>query len=126
MANLYLHGSDEMLCNDEHKYVRFADDFVVMCRTRSGSLESIIRELNPILRGWFEYFMHAHRSTFRAVDGFVQRRLRALLRKREKRPGFGRTSSDYRRWPNAFFAKHGLFTLQEAYAAASQSRKGNC
>ena len=34
MANLYLHGLDEMLSSDEHKYVRFADDFVVMCRTR--------------------------------------------------------------------------------------------
>jgi RNA-directed DNA polymerase len=27
---------------------------------------------------------------------------------------------------NAFFAQHGLFTLHEAYTAASQSRKGNC
>ena len=27
---------------------------------------------------------------------------------------------------NAFFAQHGLFTLQEAYTAASQSRMGNC
>jgi len=198
MANLYLHGMDEMLSQGEHQYVRFADDFVVMCRTRreaeevlvaiqdwvdkhgltlhpektrvshcvekgqgfeflgyrfeagrrwvrpkslkalrdkirlltgrmrSGNLESIIAELTPILRGWFGYFKHAHRSTFRAVDGFVRRRLRAILRKREKRPGFGRTSSDHRRWPNAFFAQHGLFTLQEAYAAACQSRKGNC
>ena len=91
-------------------------------RTRSESLERIIAELNPILRGWFGYFKHAHRSTFRDVDGFVRRRLRALLRKREKRPGFGRTESDHWRWPNAFFAQHGLFTLQEAYVAASQSR----
>ena len=30
------------------------------------------------------------------------------------------------RWEHAFFAQHGLFTLQEAHAAASQSRKGNC
>ena len=198
MANLYLHGLDEMLSSEGHKYVRFADDFVVMCRTReeaekvlvviqdwvdkhgltlhpektrvgncavkgqgfdflgyrfeagrrwvrsksrkalrdkirlltgrtrSGSLESITAELNPILRGWFGYFKHAHRSTFRDVDGFVRRRLRAILRKREKRPGFGRTSSDHRRWPNAFFAQHGLFTLHEAHTAASQPRKGNC
>ena len=35
MANLYLHGLDELLSQtDEHQYVRFADDFVVMCRTR--------------------------------------------------------------------------------------------
>jgi RNA-directed DNA polymerase len=198
MANLYLHGLDELLSTDGYQYVRFADDFVVMCRTReeaekvlvviqnwvdkhgltlhpektrvgncavkgqgfdflgyrfeagrrwvrsksrkalrdkirqltgrtrSGNLESIIVVLTPILRGWFGYFKHAHRSTFRDVDGFVRRRLRAILRKREKRPGFGRTSSDHRRWPNAFFAQHGLFTLHEAHTAASQPRKGNC
>jgi RNA-directed DNA polymerase len=91
-------------------------------RTRSGSLETIITELNPILKGWFGYFQHAHRSTFRDVDGFVRRRLRSILRKREKRPGFGRTPRDHIRWPNAFFAKHGLFTLQEAYVLASQSQ----
>ena len=165
MANLYLHGLDELLSNHDVRYVRFADDFVAMCRsrqeaeevlavirgwvekhdlvlhpektrvgnctvkgqgfdflgyrfeagrrwvrpksstalrdrirqltgrTRSGTLESIIAELNPILRGWFGYFKHAYRSTFRAVDGFVRRRLRALLRKREKRPGYGRTGA---------------------------------
>jgi len=54
--------------------------------------------------------------------GFVRRRLRAILRKREKRPGFGRTPRDHHRWPNTFFAKHGLFTLHEAHALASQSR----
>ncbi|MGH8603486.1 MAG: group II intron maturase-specific domain-containing protein [Gammaproteobacteria bacterium] len=84
-------------------------------RTRSGNLESIITELNPILKGWFGYFQQAHRSTFRGVDGFVRRRLRAILRKREKRPGFGRTARDHIRWPNAFFAEHGLFTLHEAH-----------
>lgn len=91
-------------------------------RTRSGSLETIISELNPILKGWFGYFQQANRTTFRDVDGFVRRRLRAILRKREKRPGFARTSRDHRRWPNAFFAEHGLFTLHEAYVLASQSR----
>ena len=85
-------------------------------------LETIICELNPILQGWFGYFKHAHPSTFRDVDGFVRRRLRAILRKREKRPGFARTSRDQYRWPNAFFAAHGLFTLHEARALASQSR----
>jgi len=91
-------------------------------RTRSGRLEDIIAELNPILRGWFGYFKHARRSTFRALDSFVRRRLRAILRKREKRPGFGHAPSDDRRWPNAFFAQRGLFTLHEAHVAARQSR----
>ena len=91
-------------------------------RTRSGSMRGIIAELNPILKGWFGYFKHARGSTFRALDGFVRRRLRAVLRKREKRPGFGRTQRDHYRWPNAFFAVHGLFTFHEAHVLASQSR----
>jgi RNA-directed DNA polymerase len=91
-------------------------------RTRSGSLAQIIAELNPLLQGWFGYFKHARFTTFRDIDGFVRRRLRALLRKREKRPGFGRTPKDHQRWPNAFFAAQGLFTLYEAYGRARQSR----
>src|SRR5215510_8422844 len=59
---------------------------------------------------------------FRTIDGFVRRRLRALLRKREKRPSFGGSRQDHQRWPNAFFAAHGLFTLHEAYVQARQSR----
>jgi hypothetical protein len=55
---------------------------------------------------------------FRAIDGFVRRRLRAILRKQEKRPGFGRCKADHQRWSNAFFAAHGLFTLQAAHARA--------
>lgn len=90
-------------------------------RTRSGSLESIISELNPILKGWFGYFQQAHRSTLRDVDGFVRRQLRAILRKRGKRPGFARTLRDHRRWLNAFFAERGLFTFHEAYVLANQS-----
>lgn len=194
LANLYLHGLDELLSEAGYVYARFADDFVALCRTRqeaeavlvmiqewveqhglrlhpdkthvgncmergqgfdflgyrfeagrrwvrpksrkalrdkirektgrtrSGSLETIIKELNPILRGWFTYFKQAHRTTFRDVDGFVRRRLRAILRKREKRPGFGRTTRDHFRWPNAFFAEQGLFTLHKAHGIASQSR----
>ena len=59
-------------------------------RRRSGRLEDLIAELNPILRGWFGYFKHARRTTFRDLDGFVRQRSCALLRKRERRPGFGR------------------------------------
>jgi RNA-directed DNA polymerase len=91
-------------------------------RTRSGSLRHIAADLNPMLRGWFGYFKHARSSTFQAIDGFVRRRLRAILRRRHKRAGFGRTLKDHQRWPNAFFAAQGLFTLHEAYVQASQSR----
>ena len=92
------------------------------CRTRAVSLKGIIAELNPILRGWFGYFKHAHKPVFKRLDGFIRRRLRALLRKRAKRPGFGRCHADHVRWPNGFFAEQGLFTLTGAHALASQSR----
>jgi RNA-directed DNA polymerase len=91
-------------------------------RTRGISVEQIIEELNPSLRGWFGYYKHARSSTFRGVDGFVRRRLRAVLRKQMKRPGQGTAWSDKLRWPNAFFAERGLFTMHEAWIAASQSR----
>ena len=91
-------------------------------RTRGDSLASIIAELNPKLRGWFHYFKHAHSTTFSGMDGFVRRRLRAILRKQEKRPGVGRCPNDHRRWPNTFFAAQGLFTMVSAWQAASQSR----
>ena len=91
-------------------------------RSRGDSLTRVIAELNPVLRGWFNYFKHAHRTTFDAVDGFVRRRLRALLRKQCHRPGQGHARADHQRWPNAFFAERGLFTLSAAHVLASQSR----
>ena len=49
-------------------------------RTRGVSLKQIIDELNPILKGWFGYFKHAHWLEFKRLDGFIRRRLRALGR----------------------------------------------
>lgn len=91
-------------------------------RTEGRSLSQIVSGLNPMLRGWFTYFKHAQRGIFRTLDGFIRRRLRALLRKQAKRPGVGRCLADHQRWPNAYFAAAGLFTLTEARQAASQSR----
>jgi RNA-directed DNA polymerase len=194
LANIYLHPLDERMAAQGYRMVRYADDFVVLCRTaeeakhalaeirawvegngltlhpnktrvgdcreagqgfdflgyrfeagkrwvrkkslkalkdklrsKTGrtngtSLRSIIEDINPILKGWFGYFKHANQLEFKRLDGLIRRRLRALLRKREKRPGFGRCHADHKRWPNAFFAEHGLFTLFGAYVAASQSR----
>jgi len=91
-------------------------------RTRSGSLAQIIADLHPRLHGWFGDVKHARSSTFQAIDGFVRRRLRAILRRRHKRPRSGRTPQDQRRWPHAFCAAQRLFTLHAAYVKASQSR----
>ena len=91
-------------------------------RSRGDSMAKIIESLNPMLRGWFGYFKHANSFVFKMVDGFVRRRLRAILRKQQKRPGMGRCRADHKRWPNAYFADLGLFTMTEAHALASQSR----
>ena len=91
-------------------------------RKRSGSMESIIEDLNPMLEGWFGYFKHAYRTEFAAVDKFVRRRLRAVLLRRNKRRGWGKSLEAHRRWPNAYFAKIGLFTMHEAWLAACRSR----
>jgi RNA-directed DNA polymerase len=190
LANIYLHPLDVLMAARGYRMVRYADDFVVLCksreeasaalaeiqawvgdnglrlqpdkthlgdcrnvgegfeflgyrfeagrrwvrskslarlkdsirsktrRTRGDSLACVIDDLNPMLCGWFGYFKHAHRYTFTAIDGMVRRRLRAILRKQAKRPGFGHCLADHRRWPNAFFAKAGLFSLHAAWLTA--------
>jgi RNA-directed DNA polymerase len=82
----------------------------------------VVGDLNRTLRGWFGYFKHAHPFIFVVLDGFIRRRLRALLRKQQRRPGLGICWADHQRWPNAFFANAGLFALHTAWQAARQSR----
>jgi RNA-directed DNA polymerase len=194
LANIYLHPLDERMAARGYRMVRYADDFVVMCksreeaeaalaeirawaadnglrlhpdkthvgdcrqpgegfeflgyrfeagrrlvrkksltrfkdniraktrRTRGVSLARIIDSLNPMLRGWFGYFKHAHPRTFIMIDQLIRRRLRSLLRKQEKRPGFGKCQADHQRWPNAFFAQAGLLALHTAWQTARHSR----
>jgi RNA-directed DNA polymerase len=194
LANIYLHPLDCQIRQKGYRMVRYADDFVVLCRsleeaqaalaevkawveanglslnpdkthvgdcrqkrqgfdflgyhfelgrrwarqksyqalqdrirmrtrrTRGDSLAKIIVDLNPTLRGWFNYFKHAHPNTFKWMDSFVRRRLRAVLRKHEKRADMGICREDHQRWPNTFFAAQGLFTMTAAWKLASQSR----
>ena len=52
----------------------------------------------------------------------IRRRLRAVLRKQDRRPSMGKSVADHTRWTNAFFAEQGLFALKEAHASARHSR----
>jgi len=72
-------------------------------RTRGDSIEQIISDLNSTIKGWFGYFKHAHHYTFNSLNGFIGRRLRAILCKHQKRPGSGRTGKDHRQWPKTKF-----------------------
>jgi len=89
-------------------------------RQNGHSLKVIISNLNRSLPGWLEYFKHSHRTTFGPLDGWIRMRLRSILRKRAGRCGRGR-GQDHHRYPNAFFAAHGLFSLTTAHASVRQS-----
>jgi RNA-directed DNA polymerase len=89
-------------------------------RNNGTSLKAICADLNQTLKGWFEYFKHSKSLAFESVDGYVRRRIRSILRKREGRKGFSR-GHDHQRWPNAYFTAVGLFSLKEAHGAARQS-----
>jgi RNA-directed DNA polymerase len=91
-------------------------------RSRGDSLARIVAELNLMLKGVFGYFKHAFHGELETLDGFIRRRLRALLRKQDKRPAFGRSLIDHVRWPNNFFAEAGLFALHTAWQNARYSR----
>ncbi len=81
-------------------------------RTQGWSLREITAKVNPILRGWYGYFRDSHPTGLSGPDGWLRRRLRAMLRKREKRPGYGLSKADSQRWPNRWFARQGLFSLE--------------
>lgn len=192
LANIYLDPLDKMMAARGYAMVRYADDFVILCRAREDalaalelvrswvtengltlhpdktrvcncrprgfeflgyrfgarhryvrrksldklkdtirtktrrnrghSLKVVIDDLNRTLRGWFAYFKYAHPAVFTALDAMIRRRLRAYLRRQEKRPGLGICLDDHMRWPNAYFADLGLFALHTAWVSARRSR----
>jgi RNA-directed DNA polymerase len=89
-------------------------------RTSGKSLKTIINDLTPTLRGWFEYFKHSHWTTFTRLDQWIRMRLRSILRRRQGKRGRGR-GIDHQRWPNAFFTEQGLYSLKTALDLARQS-----
>jgi RNA-directed DNA polymerase len=193
LANIYLNPLDHLLAESGYAMVRYADDFVILCRTREAadqalalvakwvedngltlhptktkivdarsdgfdflgytfrgkyrwprkkslnklkdtiraktrrnngnSLPCIVGSLSATLRGWFGYFRHCYRTTFKDLDCWIRGRLRSILRRRRHGRGRGR-GSDHQRWPNVYFTEQGLYSLKTAYALFSQSHKG--
>jgi len=190
LSNIYLNALDHLMAQEGFEMVRYADDFVILCRSpkeaatalalvqqwtaeadlslhptktrivhapedgfdflgyrfeggkrrprpksleklkdtiraktrrNSGaSLKAIITDVNRTLRGWFEYFKHSHRWTYDPLDRWIRRRLRGILRRRNGLRGISRGADSFR-WPNAFFAEQGLYSLNAAFALARQS-----
>ena len=92
-------------------------------RSNGRSMTAIINDVNKTSRGWFEYFKHSHRKTFKILDGWIRRRLRSILRGYHKRKGISR-GRDHIRWPNKYFRDLGYFSLHDAHCALRQSSRG--
>ena len=92
-------------------------------RTNGQSLQAIIANVNRRAQGWFGYFKHSHKTTFKPLDQWLRTRLRSILRRRHKRRGRARRR-DHREWPNAFFTAQGLYSFVSAHAAVRQSLTG--
>jgi RNA-directed DNA polymerase len=92
---------------------------VIRTQTPRKSGESLavqIARLNRVLRGWFRYFRSVTQPTHAALDKMVRRRLRSMLCKRVGRSMPWNRGDAQRRWPTAFFAELGLFSLEAAHA----------
>ena len=90
--------------------VEFKDN--VRSRTRRKtpiSMGVMIEQLNPVLRGWGNYFADGDvLSLFRDLDSWVRMRLRSKARRRGKTKG----GVDNVRWPNRHFTDLGLVSLE--------------
>ena len=190
LANIYLNPLDHSMAAQGREMVRYADDFVILCRTEAEAKEALreveqrtqaagltlhptktrivnaaqdgfdflgyhfergkhwprkkslqklketirvetrrnngqslartIERVNRTLRGWYEYFKHSNRWTFKPLDSWIRMRLRSILRRRAGKRGRGR-GSDHHRWRNAYFDALGLFNLEAAHARDCQS-----
>jgi RNA-directed DNA polymerase len=92
-------------------------------RCNGHSMEVIIGKVNRTLYGWFGYFKHSHKTTFRPLDTWIRRRLRSILRKRAGLRGISR-GADHQRWTNKYFQDHELFSLEDAHRTLLQSSRG--
>lgn len=84
-----------------------------------GDLRGVIAELNPVLRGWGQYFRSGNAANhFIDVDDYVVQRLRAL---RLKRAGRTLRAGQAQRWNRAYFENLGLHRLRGTIRYAGPS-----
>ena len=149
LSNIYLHAFDRAMTERGiGELVRYADDFVVLCRSERDALERGIRRcylhrwpsqrsmkrlrakvnaktgrdrvgirdireliavLNPILRGWGNYFRTGNAAAkFVQIDRYVAWRLKRLL---VKRKGRNLRAGEAAAWTADWLHAHGLHRL---------------
>lgn len=91
-------------------------------RNSGKTMTEIIRQANSWARGWFGYFRSIHRSVHHLLDGMLRRRLRSILSRRNGRVRWGRGDA-HRLWPNAYFDRLDLFSLERAHDEYAHSYK---
>src|SRR5665647_271770 len=77
-------------------------------RDRNGvkDVRVLIRDLNPILRGWGNYFRTGNAARrFNRMDTYVYERLHRFL---VKRKGRNLRAGEAQKWDRDFFQRHGL------------------
>ena len=79
---------------------------VVFRSLRSQPVQRVIERINPMLRGWVNYFAHGNASRcFSYVRDWVAKKVRRHLARNSKRTGFG-----WKRWSRRWLYTHlGLF-----------------
>ena len=81
--------------------------------TRHGqhpNLEALLRRLNPVLRGWGQYFCTGNAAVkFGQIDDYAYERLRGFLKRRH---GRNLRAGVADRWTRQFFHEHGLHRLR--------------
>ena len=80
-------------------------------RNRAGDdIRDVIADLNPLLRGWGNYFRTGNAAgKFRQADDYVVRRLRGLMIKKR---GRNLHAGQSRTWTEEWFNGHGLHRLR--------------
>ena len=78
----------------------------VFRRFRSQPVDRVIEVINPILRGWINYFAMGHSSRcFSYIRDWVEKKVRRHLMRARKRKGFG-----WKRWSRQWlYERLGLF-----------------
>jgi RNA-directed DNA polymerase len=93
-------------------------------RNSGDSLTDIIRHANRWAQGWFGYFRSIQRDIHHRLDGMLRRRLRSILSRRCGRERWG-CGLAHHLWPNAYFDRHALFSLEQAHVGYLHSQNGN-
>ena len=79
---------------------------LVFRRYRSQPVKELIEQINPILRGWVNYFAVGHSSEcFNFIKDWVEKKVRRHMGRAQNRKGFG-----WKRWSRQWLYDHlGLF-----------------